>query len=118
MKVSKRKGVEKSKTISGCGGIFNGVCRGGCLEILKARYSCWKQGIEELDQKNLKIVKHLCDNKENCKVKVNRDTFGYTACPKAEDWEMNLWVTYRCDGGKDNSYIRRQIRSTGCKANI
>merc|ERR1719431_307700 len=35
--------------------------------------------------------------------------FGRTECPDSPDEEMNMWMVYRCDGGKDTS------RLTGAK---
>ena len=108
-------GRKVTKVVSGCGGIFHGVCRSGCLKIMKARFSCWDKG-GLLNEEDLDIVKSLCNNKAECEVRASREVFGSKSCPTAEVWEMSLRVTYRCDGsyGVDESYVT----STGCLSNI
>ena len=63
-------------------------------------YSCKikKQGNPE----QLKLVRGLCENKEECKVDVSREVFGGFECPGTKSEDMSLWLVYTCDAdGKD-----------------
>jgi len=97
------EGPMVAEDVLGCGGGVQMKCSGGCLKILKILYSCKR--IEESNPAQLEIVKNLCEDKEECSVQASRKLFGDDECPGAEDSEMKLWVTYRCDGGEDGTKL-------------
>ena len=97
----------------GCGGGIKMRCRGGCLKILKTLYSCERKEVSIEEQ--LEIVQDLCEEKEECTVEASREVFGNSECPDSADRDMNLWVTYRCDGGEDETQVTGPRRCTSTK---
>merc|ERR1719309_1921054 len=72
--------------------------------IEKAHYTCsTKKGTNS--PADLKIVKELCEEQRSeCVVTANRDTFGNTSCPTSNITDMNLMVTYLCMGGRKEGH--------------
>jgi hypothetical protein len=99
----KDKGVMVQKDVPGCGGKIELSCVGGSLKILKLLYSCQEKKNSNAEQ--LKGIKERCEDKNNCVVAANRETFGKGECPDANDDAMNMWIVYRCEGGCDSSKI-------------
>ena len=55
-------------------------------------------------------MKGRCQGNEKCKVRADRNTFGFEECPDADEAAMTLWVTFSCDGsGEDQTIIRKPI---------
>ena len=75
-------------------------CTGGCIEIHKVLYSCNERN--ESASKQESIVNKICKGKEECQVTADRKTFGEDECPGTPDREMNLWITYSCNGNADD----------------
>ena len=59
-------------------------------------YSC-----KEADgnQEQLKLVRELCQNKEECRIDVTREFFGNFECPGTDAKDMRFWLEYSCGGG-------------------
>ena len=99
----KATGPMQQRDVRGGGGKIELRCHGGCLRILKILYSCKEQPNSNTEQ--LKLVKVMCENKYKCRVKADRRTFGNYERPDAPDEEMNMWIVYRCNGGRDNTTV-------------
>jgi hypothetical protein len=84
----KDKGVMIHKDVPGCGGKIELSCVGGGLRILKLLYSCQEKKNSNAEQ--LKRIKERCDDKNNCVVAANRETFGKGECPDATDDAMSM----------------------------
>ena len=54
------------------------------------------------------MLRDICQNRQTCRIDVNKRFFGEEECPGLSDKEMSLWLTYSCDGGSDRSRIVRQ----------
>ena len=91
------------KDVVGCGGGIEMKCPGGCLRIHKTLYACKMRAESSAEQ--LEKVSALCGGKEECAVNATRDMFGNKECPGSPDSDMNLWITYSCDGGHDETRI-------------
>ena len=96
------------KDVVGCGGGIEMKCPGGCLTIHKTLYACKMRAESSAEQ--LEKVSALCGGKEECAVNATRKMFGYKECPGTPDSDMNLWITYSCDGGKDHTRITGPTR--------
>ena len=59
-------------------------------------YSC-----KEADgnQEQLKLVRELCQNKEECRIDATREFFGNFECPGTDAKDMRFWLEYSCGGG-------------------
>ena len=92
----------KQKDVVGCGGGIDLKCTGGCLQIYKVLYSCQEK---EANKEQMKKVKAVCEKKESCTVQASRTLFGNEECPDSEDSKMNMWITYGCNDGKDETKV-------------
>ena len=54
------------------------------------------------------MLRDICQNRQTCRIDVNKRFFGEEECTGLSDKEMSLWLTYSCDGGSDRSRIVRQ----------
>ena len=59
-------------------------------------YSC-----KEADgnQEQLRLVRELCQNKEECRIDATREFFGNFECPGTDAKDMRFWLEYSCGGG-------------------
>jgi len=97
----KKKGEKKQVDGVCCGDRITMKCKGGCLKIHKTLYSCKMRDQSSPDQ--LKKVSSLCDGKEKCTVQASREMFGNNECPGTPEYDMELRITYSCDGGQDET---------------
>ena len=72
------------------------------------------------NQEQLHLVQKFCQNKQNCQIDVSRQFFGNSQCPGTDDAEMNLWLSYSCDGGTDLTRIYKPkcTTTTSCKCGV
>ena len=68
-------------------------------------YSCYLPYSKEADgnQEQLKLVRRLCKNKEECRVDVSREFFGNFECPETDAGSMELRLAYSCAGGGNDA---------------
>ena len=68
-------------------------------------YSCYLPYSKEADgnQEQLKLVRRLCKNKEECRVDVSREFFGNFECPETDAGNMELRLAYSCAGGGNDA---------------
>ena len=71
------------------------------MKILKTLYSCNERD-QSIDNQ-LERVREICEDNESCVVPASREMLGEAECPGKPDKDMNLWLTYRCDGGKESN---------------
>ena len=75
-------------------------------------YSCYLPYSKEADgnQEQLKLVRRLCKNKEECRVDVSREFFGNFECPQTDAGNMELRLAYSCAGeGNDATKINAPV---------
>ena len=80
-------------------------CDRGCLKIMSASYYC-KENAEDDPQHRHQAMK-ICEDKEECTISASREIFGQSTCAGTPDSDMNLYIGYRCDGGKDSTILTR-----------
>ena len=80
-------------------------CVGGCLKIVKASYYC-EEKTEDNPQHRHQAME-ICEDKEECTISASREIFGQSTCAGTPDNDMNVYIGYRCDGGKDSTILTR-----------
>ena len=98
-----KEGPMNQTDVPGCGARIELNCEGGCLRILKVLYSCKMK--DQSIPGQLSKVKKRCENKETCSVTPSRKMFGNKECPSTPENDMVMWMTYRCDVGKDRTRL-------------
>ena len=63
-------------------------------------YSCRAAGN---NQKQMTLVKRVCQKKERCRIEVSREFFGDEECRGTNDANMKLLLDYSCNGGTDRT---------------
>merc|ERR1711974_138724 len=95
---STQVGIPKQVDVYGhCGGFVHLACTGGCLKIDLVAFDC-EMGTGS-NPSQLRLVKELCEGKDNCKIIPSQILAQHANCQKVE--ERKLWVKYSCNGGQD-----------------
>ena len=83
------------------------MCTWGTIKVI---YSCVSQLVSIAKQ--LKKISGLCNGKKNCDIDASREIFEDDECPGMPDEEMQLKVSYRCEGGEDSTYVNKDAKQS------